>query len=284
MGKFDGRVVLITGGGRGQGRSHALAFANEGADIIAMDVARQLPTVPYEMSSDVDLKETKRVVEDLGRDCYTAVADARDTDAMNEVVAAGIEKFGKIDVLIANHGIVSMSHVADMTDDQWEEVLSVCLTGVFKAARAVLPHMIEQNYGRIVATSSVAAKAGLGNIAHYVAAKLGIIGLIKSIAAEVANNGITANVVCPTACNTDMLHNDANYVLFQGWDGGDSLPEGPLEFTDEVRDGLASINMIDIPFIQPYDISRAMVFLADEESRYITGAVLNVAAGAFHGA
>lgn len=283
MGQFDDRVVWVTGGARGQGRSHALAFAREGADVMVTDIAQQMATVPYEMASETDLKETKRLIEAEGRRCVAEVADSTSTDDMNRAVAAGLDQLGKIDVLIANHGIMSTGLLAEMDDETFDEVVDVCLTGVFKACRAVLPHMIDNGYGRIVGTSSVAGRVGLPNIGHYIAAKAGMVGLLRSMAVEVAENGVTVNVVCPTACNTDMIHNDANYILFDDWSGGDEeKPEGPLELTDAVREGFASINAIPISWIEPKDVSRAMLFLAHEDSRYITGALLNVAAGAFH--
>ena len=273
MGKYDGQVVMVTGGARGQGRSHALAFAREGADIVVTDIASQLESVPYDMGTEEDLKQTQSMVEDLDRRCLATVADARDTTAMNAVVENAITEFGKIDILLANHGIVSMSNVVDMTDQIWDECLGVCLTGVFKSIRAVLPHMIEAQYGRIVATASIAGRVGLGTIAHYIAAKAGVMALVKAVAAEVAAQGITVNAVCPTTCNTDMIHNQANYVLF--------APDVEVPTKEQVIPGFASTNPIGIPWIEPYDISNAMLFLASKEARYVTGAALNVSAGAF---
>lgn len=281
MGKFDGRVVLITGGARGQGRSHALAFAKEGADVIVTDIASQIDTVPYAMGTESDLAETQRLVEDLDRRCATIVADARDSGQMASAVQHAIDDFGQIDVLIANHGIMSVGRIESMADDVWADVVDVCLTGVFKACRAVLPHMIERGYGRIVATASVAGKAGLPNIVHYVTAKAGVIAFCRSLATEVGDRGVTVNIVCPTACNTDMIHNDANYELFIGW-SDDKPIERPLKLTQQVKDGFQSVNAIPIPWVEPSDVSNAMLFLAGEDARNITGAVLNVSAGAFN--
>ena len=273
MGRYDGQVVMVTGGARGQGRSHALAFAREGADIVVTDIASQLATVPYDMGTAADLKQTQSMVEDLDRRCVAIKADARDTASMNTVVEEAINQYGKIDVLLANHGIVSMSRVVDMTDDVWDECIGVCLTGVFKLMRAVLPHMIERKYGRIVATASVAGRVGLGTIAHYVAAKAGVMALVKCVAAEVATEGITVNAVCPTTCNTDMIHNQANYTLF--------APDVEEPTKEQVIPGFTSANAIPIPWIEPIDVSNAMLYLASKEARYVTGAALNVSAGAF---
>ena len=273
MGKYDGQVVMITGGARGQGRSHALAFAREGADVVVTDIASQLATVPYDMGNTSDLEQTVSMVEELDRRCMAIQADARDGAAMNAAVQSAVDEFGKIDVMLINHGVVSMSDIVDMTDEIWEECVSVCLTGVFKSMRAVLPHMIEANYGRIVATASVAAKVGLGTIGHYQAAKAGVLALVKTAATEVATKGITVNAVCPTTCNTDMIHNQANYTLF--------APDVDVPTKEQVIPGFASTNPIGIPWVEPEDISNAMLYLASPEARYVTGVGLNVSAGAF---
>lgn len=283
MGEFDGRVVMITGGARGQGRSHALAFASQGADVVVADIAAPIATVPYELGTEADLKETKSMVEQLGRRCVSVVADCRDTNQMNEAVGRGIAELGKIDILLANAGVMSLGPIETMDDATWNANIDVCLTGVFKACRAVLPHMRERGYGRIINTASVAGKAGLPNIVHYVAAKSGVMGFTRALAVEVAPLGITVNAVAPTACNTDMIHNDANYILFSGWSGGDA-PAGPLELTDEIKAGFQSMHAIPIPWIEAEDVTNAMLFLASEKARYITGAILNVSAGAFFAA
>ena len=285
MGRYDDKVVAITGGARGQGRSHALAFAREGAHILVTDIASQIESVPYPMGTESDLHETQRQVEALGRRCIAIRADARDTDQMNSAITEGIDRFGKIDALIANHGVMSVGQIKDMDDAMWDDCLAVCLTGVFKACRAVLPHMIERQYGRIVITSSLAGKVGLANIAHYVAAKSGVIGFGRSLAVEVADQGITVNLVTPTACNTDMIHNDANYELFMDWGGDESAEvERPLPLTQDVKDGFQSVQAIPIPWIEPIDVSNAMLFLAHVENCHITGSVLNVGAGGFFAA
>lgn len=271
MGRFEGKVVLITGGARGQGRSHALAFAKEGADIVVTDIARQVASVPYGMSSEADLAETVRLVEELDRRCLSFVADAGDTAATNAAVESAIAEFDKIDILLANHGLLSLSSVADMSDETWDDVITADLTGVFKSIRAVLPHMIERKSGRIIATSSMAGRTGLPTVAHYCAAKWGVIGLIKSVAREVAGDGITVNCVCPTNLDSDMIHNPAFYALF--------APGIDNPTREQVTPGFASLNAIPIPWIEAIDISNAMLFLASPEARYITGEALHVSAG-----
>lgn len=271
MGRFDGRVVFVTGGARGQGRQHALAFAEEGADIAFCDIASQIQTVPYKMSTEDQLEETVRLVEDLDRRCLGLKADCRDTRQVNEAVETAVAELGRVDVLLANHGILSLGPVAEMSDEQWDDVIDTDLTGVFKAMRAVLPHMLRQNHGRIVATASMAGRTGLPTVEHYCAAKWGVIGLVKSVAREVAANGITVNCVCPTNVDTDMIHNDAFYALF--------APGTEHPTREQAVPGFQSLNAIPVPWIEAKDISNAMLFLASEEARYITGEALHVSAG-----
>lgn len=271
MGRFDGKVVLVTGGARGQGRSHAVEFAKEGADIVVTDIAKQVDTVPYGMSSESDLAETVKRVEELDQRCLSVVADARDTAATNRAVEAAIAEFGKIDILLANHGLLSLSPVADMPDEMWDDVIDSDLTGVFKSIRAVLPHMLARKSGRIIATASMAGRTGLPTVAHYCAAKWGVIGLIKSVAREVAAEGITVNCICPTNLDSDMIHNPAFYALF--------APGIENPTREQVEPGFTSLNAIPIPWIEAIDISNAMMFLASPEARYITGEALHVSAG-----
>ena len=269
--KLEDRTVLITGGARGQGRSHALAFAREGADIVVTDIAKQVSTVPYTMSSEADLAETVAQVEALDQRCLAVQADARDTAATNAAVGQAVDQFGKIDVLVVNHGLLSLSPVADMSDEVWDDVISSDLTGVFKAVRAVIPHMVAQKSGRIVATASMAGRTGLPTVAHYCAAKWGVIGFVKSVAREVAADGVTVNCICPTNVDTDMIHNPAFYALF--------APGVENPSRDDVIPGFQSLNAVPVPWIEAIDISNAMLFLASDEARYITGEALHVSAG-----
>jgi SDR family mycofactocin-dependent oxidoreductase len=271
MGRFDGKVVLITGGARGQGRSHALKFAQEGADVAFCDIASQLDTVPYPMSKPDDLQETVRLVEDLDRRCLGVTADVRDRGQLDAFAEQARTELGRIDFLLANAGIFSFSTVADMPDSTWQEMIDTNLTGVFHAMRSVLPAMLEQGYGRIVATSSMAGKTGMANIAHYCAAKWGVIGLVKSLAQEVAANGITVNAVCPTSVDTTMIQNEAAYKLF--------LPDVAAPSREDAAPAFQSLNAIPVPWVETVDISNAMAFLCSDEARYITGETLAVAAG-----
>jgi SDR family mycofactocin-dependent oxidoreductase len=274
MGRYEGQIVAITGGARGQGREHAVQFAKEGADIAIIDIAGQLATVPYQMGSQADLDLTCEMVTSAGAKCQVLKADLRNTEETNRAFAAVVDEYDRLDVLVVNHGVVSMSPLVEMSDDIWAECVDSVLMGSFKAMRAAAPIMLKRQYGRIVAISSVVGKVGLGGIGHYVAAKAGLIALAKSLAVELAANGITVNTVCPTTVNTPMIHHPANYALF--------APGVTKPTMAEVQPGFASINAIPIPWIETIDIAHAVQFLASPEARYITGAVLDVSAGAFN--
>jgi len=186
MGKLDGKVAFITGGARGQGRSHALLFAEEGADIAVFDIASNIGTAPYELSRPEDLEHTAKLVQDRGRRCLTITGDVRNTEHVTAAVAQTVAELGQIDILLANAGICGFGKFWEISDDMWDDMIGTDLTGVFKAMRAVVPHMIERGGGRIVATSSMGGRMGNPNLAHYVAAKWGVIGLVKTLALEVA--------------------------------------------------------------------------------------------------
>jgi SDR family mycofactocin-dependent oxidoreductase len=271
MGRFDGKVVLITGGARGQGRSHAVAFAREGADVAFCDIASQLDSVPYRLARPEDLDETVKLVEELDRRCVAVRADVRDQGQVQAFVDQARTELGRVDILLANAGIFSFSTIAEMTEDLWQEMIDVNLTGVYHAMRSVLPIMIEQGSGRIIATSSTAGKMGFPNVGHYVATKWGVIGLVKSVAQEVGAHGITVNAICPTSVDTDMIQNEAAYRLF--------LPDHANPTREDAAPAFQTLNPIPVPWIEPIDISNAMLFLASDEARYITGETLAVAAG-----
>ena len=271
MARFDGKVALVTGAARGQGRSHAVGFAREGADVVLCDVDADLGTVPYGLARESDLDETVKLVEAAGGRALARIADVRDTAALDELVAAGIDRFGKIDVAAANAGIAGISTIAEMSDEAWANMIDINLTGVFKTLRAVSPHMAERGYGRIVATSSVVARQGSPNIAHYVAAKWGVLGLVKSLALELAESGVTVNAVCPTSVDTPMIQNEAFRDLF--------LPDRPDYTLADVEEAYTALNPIPIPWVQPEDITDAVLFLASDEARMVTGEALPVALG-----
>jgi SDR family mycofactocin-dependent oxidoreductase len=271
--RFNDKVVMITGAARGQGRSHALAFAREGADLVLCDLGSDArPTsVPYPLSEPDDLAETQRLVEETGRRAIACEVDVRSSAQLDAAVAQALEMFGRIDVLVANAGIAGISTIAEMTDEQWDEMIAINLGGVFRSLRAVTPHMIEREQGRIVATSSIVGRQGSPNIGHYVAAKWGVIGLVKSLALEVAGQGITVNAVCPTSVNTLMIQNEPFHRLF--------LPDKEEIVFEDVVQAYTDLNPVPKPWLEPHDVSAAVLFLASDQARFITGEALSVALG-----
>lgn len=272
MGKLDGQVALITGGARGQGRSHALALAGEGADIAVCDIAAQLETVPYPLAGEDDLAETVRQVEALGRRCVAVKADVRSTEQIEGAVEEALAELGRIDILLANAGVCGFGAFWEISDQMWDEMVDTDLTGVFKSMRAVVPHMIDRGYGRIVATSSMGGRMGNPNLAHYVAAKWGVVGLVKTLALEVADKGITVNAVCPATVDTEMVHNDALYGLF--------APDIENPTKEQVEPRYTAMNPIPVPWTPPEEISAAVMYLVSAEARLVTGTTLDVCMGA----
>lgn len=270
MGQLDGRVAIVTGAARGQGRAHALALAAEGAKVVACDIAAQIDSVEFPMATPDDLNETVRLVTAAGGKALAVIADIRSTEQVEAMVAATIERFGGVDILVANAAICGSGPLEELTDTQWDDMLDVNLTGSFKCIRAVLPHMKQQGFGRIVVTSSMTGRHGNANLAHYAASKFGVIGMVKTVALEVAQTGVTVNVMCPTSVNTPMLHNEKNYRLF--------CPEIENPTIDDVRPRFASLNPMGIPWIEPEAFSRAVMFLITDPG-YITGVTLEVGAG-----
>jgi SDR family mycofactocin-dependent oxidoreductase len=271
MGRFDGRVVLITGAARGQGRSHAVTLARQGADIAICDIAGPLETAPYEAATPEDLEETARLVRAEGRRVHSARVDVADSRQVDDFVASTITELGQIDGLCANAAIYSLSPIVDMDDRMWQRLMDVNLTGVFNSIRAVLPHMIERRSGRIVAISSVGGRGGFRNAAHYVTSKWGVIGLVKCAAAEAGQYGITANAICPTSVNTPMILNERNYR--------ELVPELEHPTLDDALPVLEALNPMPGPWVDVEDVSNALAFLLSDEARFVSGETLGVAAG-----
>lgn len=272
MGSLTGRVAFITGGARGQGRSHALALAREGADIAICDIAAPIATAPYPLASEADLAETARQVEALGRRCLAVRADVRSTADLDAAVTQTLGELGRIDILVANAGICGFGRFWEIDDQMWDEMIATDLTGVFKTMRAVVPHMIERGSGRIIATASMGGKMGNPNLAHYVAAKWGVIGLVKTLALEVADKGITVNAICPATVDTEMVHNDALYGLF--------CPDIEQPTRADVEPRYTAMNPIPDPWTAVEDISAAVLYLASDGARHVSGTTLDVCMGA----
>jgi SDR family mycofactocin-dependent oxidoreductase len=270
-GKVDGRVAIITGGARGQGRAHAVALAREGADIVVADVPAPVGTIAYPTATAEDLAETVGLVEELGQRCLGVETDVRDPGQVGDLVQAAVSEFGRVDILVANHGVCSYSELKDMSDEVWEDVIDVNLTGSFNVARAVVPLMRERRYGRIVFVASGLARQGMQSCGHYVASKWGILGLTKSLALELATEGITVNAVLPTTVNTAMIRNDAFYRLFR--------PDLENPTVDDVTPILNQLNPQGIPWVEPEAVSYGVLFLVADEAQFMTGGGLDVGAG-----
>ncbi len=277
-GALAGKVAVISGAARGQGRSHAVRLAEEGADIIAFDICADVSSAQYPLASEADLAETVAAVEAVGRRIVSSVVDVRDAAATRAAVRAGVADLGRLDIVVANAGIVSY-YAADEIDDQaWREMIDINLTGAWNVIGPSLRPLIDQGEGgSIVMTSSTAALTGLANVPHYSAAKAGLVGLAQSLAVELGPHMIRVNTVHPTAVKTPMVQNKATYELMWGEPvDGDDVDEPPAA----VAAALTSLNAIPVKWVESEDVSNAVVFLAGDTARYVTGCQLKVDAGA----
>jgi SDR family mycofactocin-dependent oxidoreductase len=273
MGKLEGRVAFITGGARGQGRSHALTLAREGADIVMMDNCEvDVPFQPYPGGSREQFLETQELLEKMDRRCIAVVGDVRDPADLRGAVGRAVDEFGRLDIAVANAGTCpTLAPLVDVSPEQWSLTIDTNLTGVYNTMQAVLPQMVAQKRGRIIATSSIGGRAGFANGAAYCASKWGVIGLVKSVANEYGMYGITVNAVCPTNVNSPMLHSQNSYNMY--------VPEVQNPTREQAEERMRQGHPLRIPYIEPQDISEAILFLASDEARYITAEALAVSAG-----
>ncbi len=271
MPELTGRVAVVTGAARGQGRSHAQALAEAGADVVLTDVCRDIGSVPYPLATEDELTETARLVEKSGRRAVVVTADVRRRDDMERVIATALEELGGLDIVVANAGICGFGQMPTLTEAQWDDMLAVNLTGVFNTFRAAVPHLVAQGRGRLIATSSGAGRTGTPNLSHYAATKWGVIGFVKSVALEVAASGVTANIVCPATVDTPMVHNEALYSLF--------APDIEVRTKDAVRPRYEAMNPMRVPWLDPIEISHAVLFLASDRAGFISGETIEVSAG-----
>ncbi len=271
-GRVAGKVALVTGAARGLGRDHAVRLAEEGADIIGVDVCAQVGSVPYPMATPEDLAETVKQVESVGGRAVAAQADVRDYPGLKAAVDDVVARLGRLDIVSANAGIISYGPAAELDETAWQDVIDTNLTGAWHVAKAVIPHLIGGgNGGSVVLTSSNAGLKGIRNLAHYVSAKHGVVGLMRTLALELAPHSIRVNSVHPTAVNTPMVQNQANMRLF--------LPDVENPTVEQYAAAMASLNSLPVPWLEPRDVSNAVLFLASDEARYITGVALPVDAG-----
>ena len=263
-GRVAGKVAFITGAARGQGRSHAIRLAEEGADIIAVDICRDYGTVPYAMATEADLAETVKAVEALDRRIVATQADVRDAVALKAAVDDGVAQLGRLDIVSANAGICTVQSWDEVTPAVWQDTLDTNLTGVWNTMVVSVPHLIAAGGGSIICTSSTAGIKGLPYLAPYVAAKHGVVGIARTMANELAIHKIRVNTVHPTGVDTPM---------------GNGL--GGLEplINRDPNLGPIYMNTLPVETVDPRDISNAVLFLASDEARYVTGLEFTVDAG-----
>jgi len=275
-GRMEGKVAFITGAARGQGRSHALRLAEEGADIVAVDICADIDSVTpfYPLATEEELAETVRGVEALDRRIVARRADVRDLDALQAAFDEGLAELGRIDAVIANAGIATYGRAWELTAEQWRDMIDVNLTGVFHTAKVAIPAMIDAGRGgAILFTSSIGGLKGIQQVGHYVAAKHGIVGLMRTLANELAPYSIRVNTIHPTNVDTIMIQNPGTWGMF--------APGDPEPTVEKAMPGFMSLNGLPVPWVEPRDISNAVLFLASDEARYVTGVTFPVDAGAY---
>ncbi|CAA0118323.1 Putative short-chain type dehydrogenase/reductase/MSMEI_5872 [Mycolicibacterium vanbaalenii] len=272
-GRVEGKVAFITGAARGQGRAHAVRLAQEGADIIAVDICKQVDSVQIPLSTPEDLAETADLVKGHNRRIFTAEVDVRDFDALKAAVDAGVEQMGRLDIIVANAGIGNGGATLDKTSEaDWTDMIDINLGGVWKSVKAGVPHILAGGRGgSIILTSSVGGLKAYPHTGHYVAAKHGVVGLMRTFAVELGAQNIRVNSVHPTNVNTPLFMNDGTMKLFRP----DLENPGP----EDMKVVGQMMHTLPIGWVEPEDIANAVLFLASDEARYVTGVTLPVDGG-----
>jgi SDR family mycofactocin-dependent oxidoreductase len=273
-GRMQGKVVLVTGAARGQGRAHAVRLAEEGADVVAVDLCDGIDTVvgKYPPATREDLDQTVAEVEKHDRRVVARVADVRDQAALDAAVADGVAELGGLDGVVANAGIASYGRAWELDDATWQDMIDVNLTGVWRTAKAAIPRLIDRGGGAMVFTSSIGGFKGIAQVGHYVSAKHGVVGLMRNLANELAPYRVRVNTVHPTNVDTHMIQNPGTWGMF--------APGDPEPTQEKAIPGFTSLNALQVPWIESVDVANAVLFLLSDEARYITGATLPVDAGA----
>lgn len=272
MGQLDGKVAFITGIARGQGRAHAVALAREGADIIGLDLCREIDSTPYPGTTLEDLEETIRLVKETGRQIVAKQADVRDMAQVQEALDSGVQELGRVDIVLANAGICAGGLSWEITEEAWREMIDVNLTGVWHTAKAAIPRMISQgDGGSIVITASIDGIRAAPNISSYAASKFGANGLMESLAAELGPYNIRVNSMNPTCVDTPMIGNEFVWGLFR--------PDLEHPTKEQVADQFAATHALDVPWIDPEDVSTSIVYLVSDAAKYVTGHKMVMDAG-----
>jgi SDR family mycofactocin-dependent oxidoreductase len=272
MANFEGKVAFITGVARGQGRSHAIELARAGVNIIGLDLCGDVGSAAYAGSTEADLARTAKLIEVAGGRIVAEPADVRIYAQVESALRKGLAEFGRLDFVVANAGIFAAGRSWEIPLDAWREMIDINLTGVWHTTRAAIPSLIEGGRGgSIVITGSIDALKAMANTSSYASAKHGLVGLMKSLANELGEFGIRVNSVNPTQVDTDMIQNPAVYKLFR--------PDLTDPSRDQVVDAFAATNVLPVPWIEPKDVSNAVMWLLSDEARYVTGAALTVDAG-----
>lgn len=271
-GRLTNKIALITGAARGIGRAQAVRFAEEGADIVAVDVCGPIDTVHVPSSTPDDLAETASLVERAGGRVVTEIVDVRDSEELRAAADRGAAELGGIDIVCATAGVTSRGTAVELSEAAWRTMLDVNLTGVWNTCTASAPHLISRGAGSMVLVSSIAGLRGLIGVAHYTAAKHGVVGLMRSLAHDLAPHGVRVNCVHPTNVDTPLIQNDLVRSGFRP-----DLDRPPTR--DEFAAAATRMNLLPVPWVQPVDVANASLFLASDEARYITAVSLPVDAG-----
>jgi len=272
MGRVSGKVAFITGAARGQGRAHALRLAQEGADIVAVDSCSDVPSLEYPMATVDDLHETERLVRDLDRRVLARQVDVRDQGGLDQVAADAVESLGGIDIVSANAGVCGCRPTFDLTDTEWQDMVDINMTGVWRTVKASVPHMISAGRGgSVILTSSVVTLVGAANVAHYNASKSGVVGLMQTLSAEMGRHDIRVNAVHPGNVATEMLFSDSTLRVF--------CPDLENPTPEDLRERARGGDVLGQGWVEAEDISNAVLYLASDEARFVTGVSLPVDAG-----
>jgi SDR family mycofactocin-dependent oxidoreductase len=270
MGRLEGKVAFITGAARGQGRAHAVTLAREGASIVAVDICDQVEGIQYQLGTREDLEETVRLVEAEDQRCIAIKADARDGEQIRAAADDGAAELGGIDIGVVNHGIVMAGTWDTITDADWDTMIATNLSSVWRAACAVIPHLIARGGGSLSLTASAAGLRTFSGIPSYVTAKHGVIGMAKALAVELGPQWVRVNAICPGNVDTPMFHNPYIHDMYNGGPGGTR---------ETVVFPAQASQILPIPWFEAEAISKAIVYLASDDGKYVTGTAFSVDAG-----